>query len=366
MTSTVSEGISGFAARLVGPVAATGARFVRQLLGLAPPPDGRIRDAMFRSFFENASVGMVIVDQNGVLLDCNQAWCRFSGFERTERVGRSMFELTLPDEVEADQARRVEVVRGASAVWQRDKRYIHKDGSIVWATVTVSAMERDASGQATTLMAVIQDINARKKLEAELANTRELLELAVRSSDVAVFTVEMPDGRWSTGQQRFINCFEPLGYPAPAEYVTRDDLARLLPPHEMPRVPRHVRDYLKGTVTSFEIEHQVRHRDGSPRWKISRGAAVRNEQGHATRFVGTLIDVTDKRLVEKELRESEARLRNLMDALPLLVWSATARGDVNYYGAQFFAYSGLTNETLNGASWLDVVHPEDREASRRA
>ncbi len=92
---------------------------------------------------------------------------------------------------------------------------------------------------------------------------------------------------------------------------------------------------------------------GEVRWM--RNAGVRLDHGVAI----TYRDVTEQRAAEEALRQGEAQIRVLINALPQLLWSSPNRGEVDFFSPQWNRYTGLPAEQLYGMDWLEVVHPED-------
>src|SRR5262249_565565 len=123
--------------------------------------------------------------------------------------------------------------------------------------------------------------------------------------------------------------------------------------------------YLAGETIEYENEIRARHKDGSYRTLLARGAAVRDAAGKPIRFVGVLVDITRLKLAEEALRESEQRWRSLTDALPQLVWSATPDGACDYFSSQWTEHTGVAEAELLGWHWLETLHPEDRERTRQ-
>jgi phosphoserine phosphatase RsbU/P len=99
-----------------------------------------------------------------------------------------------------------------------------------------------------------------------------------------------------------------LGY-GPDEII--DDFSEWetrLHPEDRERAIAVVRDYLDGRSGEYELEHRLRHKDGSYRWILARGAAVFDAQGHACRMVGSHLDITERRNAEERLHENEAQM----------------------------------------------------------
>ena len=95
----------------------------------------------------------------------------------------------------------------------------------------------------------------------------------------------------------------------------------------------------------------------------TRGKSFR--EGGRQFLVALARDVTDRKQAEERLRESEQRWRSLTEALPQLVWSATPDGACDYFSTQWTQHTGVPERDLLGWRWLAMLHPDDREPTRR-
>ena len=137
----------------------------------------------FRDTFENATVGMALEDINGVVLDANRALCEMLGYSERELVGMAFPSFTHPDDVERDLEHMHSLLAGEIEHYRTEKRYIHADGRVVWAILSV-ARARLAEGDPLRFIVQIQDISARKRSEerfAYLAYHDELTDLPNRA-----------------------------------------------------------------------------------------------------------------------------------------------------------------------------------------
>jgi two-component system sensor histidine kinase/response regulator len=256
----------------------------------------------FRRTFENAAVGMILIDLQGRFLEYNARFCEFLGYSREELAGRRFVEFMMPDEVERDLEQRRSVVQGEIASFTRDKRYLRKDGAIVWGNITVSVIQRHADGTPVHVMGILQDITERKALEVEIEMAQARMQLAMRGSGVAVFDGDIPAGDTAASTWTYFNMWEPLGIDpatAPSDF---DGIAALnIHPDDLGLALAYLGDAIQARSTDLYLEHRVAHSDGSVLWRLARGTLVYDDAGVLTRLVGTATDITKLKQIEGEL-----------------------------------------------------------------
>ena len=153
------------------------------------------------------------------------------------------------------------------------------------------------------------------------------------------------------------------GYPADEFTSRRLNYADIMLPEDRPATREAVLTALRER-RMYEAEHRIRHKDGSVRWIWARGHGVFAPDGSLRFIEGLNLDMTRQKRAEENLRESEHRWRSLAEALPQLVWTATPDGACDYFSTQWTQYTGVPASQLLGWRWLEVLHPDDREATR--
>lgn len=137
----------------------------------------RASEAQLRTIFQQAPIGITQADPaDGRLLIVNPAYCAIVGYSEAELAGRPIADITHPEDREADQEGFRQLIAREIAIYAREKRYVRKDGGIVWVGVNVSLV-RDADGRPLYTVAMITDITELRRAE-EVA--REHLEEASR------------------------------------------------------------------------------------------------------------------------------------------------------------------------------------------
>ncbi len=144
----------------------------------------RLREAeeRFRLAFEHAPIGIALVSPEGNFTRVNRALCDLLGYSSDELVAKTFQEITHPEDLNLDLENVNQVLAGELRDYEMEKRYIHRDGHIVWVLLSVS-LARGADGEPLYFISQIQDITERKQLEERLvflADHDEMTGLANR------------------------------------------------------------------------------------------------------------------------------------------------------------------------------------------
>jgi two-component system sensor histidine kinase EvgS len=119
-----------------------------------------------RLFFERQIVGMAIISPEKRWLQVNDEFCRMVGCSREELAGFTWTDFTLPDDQQADSARFAQLLSGAIDEYSMEKRFLRKDGSVIWTEISVGCV-RCADGTVDYVLALLVDISERKRTEEE-------------------------------------------------------------------------------------------------------------------------------------------------------------------------------------------------------
>ena len=242
----------------------------------------------------------------------------YTGLTESELLGWRWLETLHPDDRERALQAWTAAVEGRGA-YDVEFRIRRSDSVHRWFK-TRAVPIRDSEGNICKWFGTSTDISDGKRLEEELRLANARLELAVRGSNIGIWDMDIPDGDFWHGRRYYVNIWEQLGYERPdlpPDFET--DLATIHP-DDRPLVEEAIRSYLAGETSRYEVECRVRRKDGSYRWILSRGVAVRDAGGKPIRFVGIVIDITERRRAEEAVRESNERFRIVTMATNDAVW----------------------------------------------
>ena len=137
----------------------------------------RESEARLRATVEQATAGVARCDTNGRIVFANRTLCKMLGYTESELIGKSVADVTYRDDLEKTMRLFQRMIQ-LGKPFEIEKRYVRKDGSVLWADVSASAV-REPNGKAQSTVAVIVDITARKKVEQALQKSNEALEQLV-------------------------------------------------------------------------------------------------------------------------------------------------------------------------------------------
>ncbi|GHO84724.1 PAS domain S-box protein [Dictyobacter formicarum] len=305
----------------------------------------------FRATFEQAAVGIAHVAPDGRFLAVNQRLCDMVGYTREELLARTFQDITFPDDLEIDLAYVGQLLSGKRQTYTMEKRYVCRDGSLIWIDLTVSLV-RDEHGIPRYFISVIEDIDERKHLETILEREQQVLQQ---------ITDNIPDVI-----ERFDRSFRRL-YVNPAITVATGKLPEemigktneeLGMPEEALALWNTALRRVVETGETGNLEFSIPSATG-PRFYQSHLVPERNAQGEITSILSVARDMTDLKQTQAALAQSEARARRFVDSNIIGVVIADMNGIIEANDA-FLNLIGATHEDLEvgKVDWRAVTPPE--------
>ncbi len=134
--------------------------------------NAKLQDAyqIFHETFELAAVGIAHVSLNGKWLKANRAFCQMTGYSEAELKDKTSIDMTYQDDIDLDAAQKIKLVNGVITSYSQEKRYIKKNGDIIWINLTAS-VKRGFNGTAMYFIFCLDDMTARKKIEQKLTDS---------------------------------------------------------------------------------------------------------------------------------------------------------------------------------------------------
>ncbi len=269
----------------------------------------RESEQRFRATFEQAAVGVATVGADGRWLMVNDRLCQILGYSREELLRLAVRDVTYPEDLEQSLALMENLLDGQTHRYALEKRYVRGDGSLIWGSVTAGVV-RDAGGAFKYGIAVIEDISARKRAEADRRAAEDRLRQLVEQLPAITYVLALDDAQSTMYISPQVEAT--LGF-APSAWIGDPDLwNRQLHPEDRDRVIAEVA-HSHQTATPFSSDYRMYTRDGALVWFHDEAVVIRDDSGQVPFSQGVMIDITARKHAEEELEATNRRIASILE-----------------------------------------------------
>jgi PAS domain S-box-containing protein len=262
----------------------------------------KVSQDMVQLMFGTAATGIVMNTPDGRFLLANPAYYAIVGYSEVELRAMDTRALTHPDDRTRYAAQRDRMLAGELESFSDEKRYVKKDGSAVWVHSTVS-MVRSASGEATHIISVTEDITERRAIQDKLHQSEALLRIAGRTARIGGWMLDLPSDHvvWSDEVCKI--------HEAPPG--TSPSLQQALGFYVSPEWRGKIEAVMEACIdsgTPFDEEMEITAVSGRQVWVRVIGEAVRDDSGKVIRLHGSTQDITERKQAQESILRLNAEL----------------------------------------------------------
>jgi PAS domain S-box-containing protein len=296
---------------------------------------------------------VVVMDARGLVADWSPRARTMFGWARDEVVGRPLADIIVPLRLREDHRKglaRFVATRTSRVLGEiLELSALRSDGEEFPVELSITTWGEDGD---PLFLGFIRDISERRDAIVRLAASEARFRAAVDAVEGVLWTNnaagemvgEQPGWAKLTGQ-------------SPAEYQGFGWARAIHPDDAEPTIQAWLAAVAERRP--FLFEHRVRRGDGVWRNFQIRAVPTLDADGSVREWVGIHTDITEQKVSESRLRESEARFRVMADAAPSPVWMTSAQGGIEFVNEAFVEFAGRDREQLLGDVWIDLIHPED-------
>jgi PAS domain S-box-containing protein len=242
-------------------------------------------------------------DAKGRFVSVNRAWEQLSGRSRKDVLSKTNEEFQRPEVAHQNRLADERLYQSPTGFEVSEVFVTNAEGR-KFETIIAKQVIRKADSTIDGLIGTITDVSPIKRLEREIAMQREQLDLVISASQQGIWDVELrPDGL-----EYFSTTFrEILGYAAggfPQRVIWQEHIH----PDDIKTFANNMLNHFKGGQPYFDTDSRARRRDGSYVWVRARGVGRRDSSGKVVRFVGSIVDISDRKEAENMLIEGSARI----------------------------------------------------------
>jgi PAS domain S-box-containing protein len=313
-----------------------------------------------RQIFDGATdYAIIALDLMGRIVRWNEGARRIFGWTAEEVAGRQWSMLFVPEDEAADKHREAMGTALEHGTMHHDRWHLRNSGERFWASGSISPL-LDEQGQPTGFVKVLRDRTDEHLSVQALAEAQDRLRRAQDAGGVGVFSLDL-DTHLLSPSPEFCRIFGLQ----PCDAIPVEEMQSLMFDEDLQALSDP--DARRAGTAPLYVEYRIRRAsDGEVRVISRKGEYERNAAGKPIRLVGAVQDVTERRTALRELHESEARFRALVQAIPDHIWSARTDGCIDWFNDRTYVYTGEPEGSLLGDGWARVIHPDDLEATNTA
>jgi PAS domain S-box-containing protein/putative nucleotidyltransferase with HDIG domain len=308
--------------------------------------------AHLEQLFESALEGIAVTDVDGKVQRINDEFTRIFGYTSDEAEGKSIDRLIAPQEkIDAARALTERAGRGERMVLETVRR--RKDGSLL--DVSVLAAPIIVNKKLVAVYAIYRDITSRKQADRKLRDSEERYRTLVNTTPEAVTVTDL-EGKITYVSLQTLKVH---GFDSPAELLGRSAF-ELIDPSDHEKAMANLEKTLEKGVTR-NLEYKLLRKDGTCFDGELNASLVSDDKGNPKAFVATTRDITERKLAEKALRESEEKYRNLFQKSHDAIFIHDLSGNIIDVNNRVLSLFGYKKPEILGLT-IDKLHPVDELA----
>jgi diguanylate cyclase (GGDEF)-like protein/PAS domain S-box-containing protein len=307
--------------------------------------------ALLSSIVQCSEDAIISVDSEGSIVSWNRSAERLFGYTDAEILGKNISVLHEKEATEVSRNIFEKLVSGIS-IAPFDTFMLAKDGRAIDVSLSIFPI-RDARGNAIGASGIARDIRPRLQAQKELQKTEERFRQVFEDSPLGMSITDV------AGNFLEVNAAlcEILGYQA--EELLKTGLMPLTFVEDLESSLRRFDSMRARPDKPLESVKRFVHRDGSVIWTQIQISLLRDSAPDEARYVVQLKNVTQHKLAEQALQESENRFSIMADGCPSAMWVTDAKGGIRFVNHQFCDLFSTTYAQMEGAGWQIVLHPDD-------
>ena len=309
----------------------------------------------FRAIFEQAGIGVALLNtKTGQFIRINQKYCDFLGYTMDEMLQKTFMDITYQDDIKLNVDKNKNFINGAEKEFSYEKRYIHKNGEIIWGKLTISPLWNSNEKPETYFhVAIVENIDEHKKAEEALRESEDKYSKAFNTSPYAITITNAEDGKIIEVNDAFTSI---SGYTREEAIANSSIGLNLWVDCEVRN--NVIKNLFEGKkVIGWECLFKKKNNEIITGLFSAEIIYLKNKPY----IISSILDITDRKIAEEELKTNKAKLYLALNSAKMGVWQFNVDKKIRIFDDQTCSLLGLDPDTYSGKEdeFFAVVHPDD-------
>jgi len=315
----------------------------------------RIREEQFRQTFNHSSIGMALINGKNKVIKANKSFCQFLGYTEDELQQMDLENIAYPEDLKINRSYIEKLFRGKHKNIKLEHRFIHRDKSIIWANITMSAIHNDL-GEIIHFVSQVQDITTRKQNELLLAHNTNIMNRINEAANIGIWELNFVTNTvyWSPTIKQMVS--------VPEDYVpTLEEVYTFFLEGEHRETLRKAIEIAIEEGKGFDLELQVITGEHRLFWSRTIGVPEM-ENGVCVRLYGFFQDIDEKARATRELAVKEEEFRRSFKHAAIGMLIIDLEGRLRKANPRICEILGYSETEILKKTIFDLADPKDLDS----
>jgi len=292
---------------------------------------------------------------DGIVSSWNDAAEKLFGYTEKEMIGQSILKIIPPERIN-EEYEILDQLREGKKIEHFETKRISKNGKVIDISLTTSPI-RDLSGNIIGASKIAKNISLQKETTRLIHENEERFRMAVEMTHLGTWEYDPKDLTLLCSPEGRKIC----GIPEDVNPSFTDFLNHIYTEDRNHFLEQTINATKPGSDGKFDLEARI-HRfanNNDIRWIHIRAKMFFDDDRLRGRLIGTMLDVTEEKTRELELKESVELFQTMADNVPAMIWMSGTDKFEDYFNKTWLQFTGRTREQESNEGWLDAVHPDD-------
>lgn len=306
----------------------------------------------YRAMFEMTPVGIAKVNLDFIIKEANQSYCKMLGYTITELLGKSLADITYPEDLEENIKKQSALFKGEIDSFVMEKRFCHKSGKVFWGLLYANLI-RDNNGKPAYALGNVIDITERKRYFKKLLEQEKMFR-SIYENTITAIAITDTQGIIKQVNSSFLKM---IGYDE--EEILNENFLDFTYPEDAAAEAEGISKASQSSKTDYRLEKRFIHKDGHLIW-VDVSVSIVFKKNEPSFFVAMINDISDRKKIQESLELSEARQRNTLQNIKLAGLMLDDKGNIIFANKYLLNLTGYKWKEVIGNNWFKMfISPEN-------
>lgn len=312
-------------------------------------------NARLAAIVQSSEDAIISKTLDGIITSWNPGAEKLFGYAEIEMIGKPITTIIPAERLDEEHGIIQKITQG-NTVNHIETQRLTREGKLIDISLTISPI-KNAENKIIGASKIARDITEQKKVQQKIEESEKHYRQLADSLPQLVWETDAKGNQtYASRRWKEFTGLDPENTDTFEKMVHPDDMAGII----------KVWSECLATGTTYRYEVRLKSKEGNYHWFQVHGEPLYNNEKEIEKWIGAFTDITERKLAEEKLKESEQYFRQLTDTVPTIIWITEPDGYCSYLNKNWYEYTGQTEKEGEGYGWLTATHPDDAAVASEA